>query len=228
MKLTATLEIWKGCLDRIERDNEYRDLKIEFDRNELMEFAEEHYQKYHKKNATWNGRQIRNAFQTAIALGQYERTSKIKKKGLTEEEALATGKKKWRVIQLTRKNLDTIAETAQDFDKYMKSVHRAPDGEVAKADQLRDDDFSESSEDGESFEEKIIAAKRRSGRRDGSKKRRSSKKKSEKAVASSSARTATRASNQAAKQREHSSSDNSASKEESRESSSERETDDED
>ncbi|KAI2618685.1 P-loop containing nucleoside triphosphate hydrolase protein [Hypomontagnella submonticulosa] len=228
VKLTATLEIWKGCLDRIERDNEYRDLKIEFDRNELMEFAEEHYQKYHKKNATWNGRQIRNAFQTAIALGQYERTSKIKKKGLTEEEALATGKKKWRVIQLTRKNLDTIAETAQDFDKYMKSVHRAPDGEVAKADQLRDDDFSESSEDGESFEEKIIAAKRRSGRRDGSKKRRSSKKKSEKAVASSSARTATRASNQAAKQREHSSSDNSASKEESRESSSERETDDED
>ncbi|KAI2466561.1 hypothetical protein F4781DRAFT_434236 [Annulohypoxylon bovei var. microspora] len=207
VKLPTTLAIWKGCLDRIEKDNEFRDINVEFDRNELMEFAEEHYDKYRKKHSAWNGRQIRNAFQTAIAMGQYERTRKIRKKGLTEEEALATGKSKWRVIQLTRNNLETIAETAQDFDKYMKSVHKFPDVEIAKADQLRDDDFSESSEGEEYVIQKLPVVKQSSGRREGSKKHALAVKKSGKSVATSSSRAAARSSNQATKQKDQSSSD---------------------
>lgn len=185
VKLPTTLSIWKGCLDRIEKDNEFRDISIKFDRDELMEFAEEHYHKYHKKNATWNGRQIRNAFQTAIAMGQYERTRKIKKKQITEEEALATGKSKWREIQLTKENLETIADTAQDFDKYMKAVHRFPDAEIARADQLRDDDFSESSEE-EEYSVPKKSAKQSSSRKDGSKKNVASSKKLGKSVAGGS------------------------------------------
>ncbi|KAI1417811.1 hypothetical protein F5Y13DRAFT_62730 [Hypoxylon sp. FL1857] len=226
VRLTATLEIWKGCLDRMERDNEFRDVKIEFDRNELMEFAEEHYQKYHKKNSTWNGRQIRNAFQTAIALGQYERTSKIKRKGFTEEEALASGKKKWRVIQLTRKNLETIAETAQDFDKYMKSVHRFPDVEIAKADQLRDDDFSESSEEEEITFQRLGAPKRSLGRGEGTMRHASNPRKSGKSVATSSSRVTTRSRHQVVEQRSKNSSGDNLSAEAAAQSSSEPDTDD--
>ncbi|KAI1393500.1 uncharacterized protein F4822DRAFT_15137 [Hypoxylon trugodes] len=185
VRLPETLDIWKGCLDRIEKDNEFRDIKIQFDRGELMEFAERHYQKHHKKDSTWNGRQIRNAFQTAIALGQYERNSKIQKKGLTEAKVLASGKEKWRIIQLTKKNLEVIAETAQDFEKYMEAVHRYPDVEIAKADQIRDDDFSELSEE-EPPLRKSHTFKHSSGRKESSKK-------SGKSVATSSARAATRA-----------------------------------
>ncbi|KAI0014590.1 P-loop containing nucleoside triphosphate hydrolase protein [Xylariomycetidae sp. FL0641] len=147
IRLPQTREIWKGCLDRIQRDNETREIKVEFDRHDLLEFAEEHYNEHRGRHATWNGRQIRNAFQTAIAMGEYERVSKIKRKGLTTEEALAKGKRKYRVVQLTRKNLETIAETAQEFEKYMKSVHRLPDADLAKKEELRDDDFSEPSVD---------------------------------------------------------------------------------
>ncbi|KAI0887431.1 uncharacterized protein GGS22DRAFT_157159 [Annulohypoxylon maeteangense] len=203
VKLPTTLAIWKGCLDRIEKDNEYRDIHIRFDRDELLEFAEGHYHKYHKKNATWNGRQIRNAFQTAIAMGQYERMRKLKKKGITEEEAVATGKSKWRVIQLTKDNLETIAETAQDFDKYMKSVHKYPDVEIAKADQLRDDDFSESSEEEE--EEYVIPIRQNTSRKEGSRKNAASAKKAGKSVATTSSR-ASQSSKQAMKKKERSSS----------------------
>lgn len=155
MKLKATLDIWKGCLDRIERDNQFREIKVEFNREELLEFAEEHYQKNYKKRSTWNGRQIRNAFQTAIALGQHKRTRNIKQMSLTPEEALASNKKTWRVIRLRRRNLEKIAATAHDFDRYMKSVHKYPDAEIAKADQLRDDDFSESSEEEEPIVQRL-------------------------------------------------------------------------
>ncbi|XXG99264.1 hypothetical protein Hte_005601 [Hypoxylon texense] len=180
VKLKATLDIWKGCLDRIERDNQSRDIKVEFDRHELLEFAEEHYQQHHKKRTTWNGRQIRNAFQTAIALGQYERTAKMKKKHLTSDEALASGKDKWRVVKLTRKNLETIAETAYDFDKYMNAVHKYPDADIAKAEQLRYDDFSESSQEEESSVQESRAARRKGV------KQHQPKKKAGKSVATSS------------------------------------------
>ncbi|KAK7963825.1 hypothetical protein PG988_010799 [Apiospora saccharicola] len=144
VKLKSTLEIWKSTLNRIERDNERQDIKVEFDREELLEFAEEHFEAHATMDgSTWNGRQIRNAFQTAIALGQYDRVAKIQKRGLTPEEAFLSGKKKWRVVKLTRKNLETLAETARDFDKYLKSVHRRSDGELARAEDIRDDDFSE-------------------------------------------------------------------------------------
>ncbi|KAK7967340.1 uncharacterized protein PG986_001617 [Apiospora aurea] len=152
-KLKSTLEIWKSTLNRIERDNEQQDIKVEFDRDELLEFAEEHFETHATTDgSTWNGRQIRNAFQTAIALGQYDRVAKIQKRGLTPEEAFLSGKKKWRVVKLTRKNLETLAETARDFDKYLKSVHRRSDGELARAEDLRDDDFSE-------FEEEPVGTK---------------------------------------------------------------------
>ncbi|KAI1765476.1 hypothetical protein GGR53DRAFT_529535 [Hypoxylon sp. FL1150] len=214
VKLKATLDIWKGCLDRIERDNHLRDIKVEFDRQELLEFAEEHYQEHHKKHTSWNGRQIRNAFQTAIALGQYERTAKMKKKGLTPDEALASNKKKWRVVELTRKNLDTIAETAYDFDKYMKSVHKDTDAALAKVEQLRDDDFSESSEE----EELVVHTVGRKGP-----KQHQSKKKAGKSVATSSA---SRSSKRTMVEEEDSSSDSEAPAQEAHKRSSEDDTDD--
>ncbi|KAI1096481.1 P-loop containing nucleoside triphosphate hydrolase protein [Rostrohypoxylon terebratum] len=219
VKLPTTLAIWRGCLDRIEKDNEFRDISVKFDRDELMEFAEEHYHKYHKKNATWNGRQIRNAFQTAIAMGQYERTRKIKKKQMTEEEALATGKSRWRVIQLTKENLEAIADTAQDFDKYMKAVHRFPDAEIARADQLRDDDFSESSEEEEFIVQKK-PTKQSSSRKDGSKKNVAFSKKLGKSVAGGSS--------SRAKQKDKSSSDSDSPVKEAALSDSEKGTSDDD
>ncbi|KAJ0423901.1 P-loop containing nucleoside triphosphate hydrolase protein [Aspergillus carlsbadensis] len=67
-----TLQVWSSCLAQIERQNPQREAPVKFDRGKLLEFAEEQY----NSDTPWNGRQIRNAFQTAIALADYERAEK--------------------------------------------------------------------------------------------------------------------------------------------------------
>ncbi|KAK3376255.1 hypothetical protein B0T24DRAFT_217163 [Lasiosphaeria ovina] len=153
--LPSTEKIWNSLLNRLAKDNETSAVKIQFDRSTLLKFARDHYRKHEASDTTWNGRQVRNAFQTAIALGEFERLSRIKDEGLTPDEALrlhasaATAggggghdkaTKRLTTIRLTRRNLEDIAKTARDFEDYIVSI-RGPDREVAQASQLRDDDY---------------------------------------------------------------------------------------
>ena len=89
---------------------------------------------------TWNGRQIRNAFQTALALGHYERLAKIREAGMTPEEAMKTGKKKWRTVKLTKANFANIAKTAREFEQYIETL-RGSDSQNARESELRYDEF---------------------------------------------------------------------------------------
>ncbi|KAK0713529.1 hypothetical protein B0T26DRAFT_753626 [Lasiosphaeria miniovina] len=153
--LPSTEKIWNSLLNRLAKDNETSAVKIQFDRSTLLKFARDHYRKHEASDTTWNGRQVRNAFQTAIALGEFERLSRIKDEGLTLDEALrlrvsaATAggggghnktTERLTTIRLTRRNLEDIAKTARDFENYIVSI-RGPDHEVAQASQLRDDDY---------------------------------------------------------------------------------------
>lgn len=115
-------------------------MKIVFDREALLEFAKTHFEKCDRQGVTWNGRQIRNAFQTAIALGHYERISKIREAGMTPDEALKTGKKKWRTVKLTKANFTTIAKTAREFEQYIETL-RGSDSQNARESELRYDEF---------------------------------------------------------------------------------------
>ncbi|KAK8101151.1 ATPAse AAA+ type core protein [Apiospora kogelbergensis] len=131
VKLKSTLEIWESTMNWIDRDNE---------QNELLDFANAHFEAHAATDgSTWNGRQIRNAFQTAIALGQDDRVAKIRERG----SHYRTSFPRWRVVKLTSKNLETLAETARDFDKCLKSVQRLTDGELARSEDARRDDFSD-------------------------------------------------------------------------------------
>lgn len=133
----ATLEIWRNLLQRIKRDNQKAEVRIRFDEEALLLFAEQHYRKHRHNRTTWNGRQIRNAFQTAIGIGQYERLKKI-------DEAVARGKapdKTTRYIRLSVMSFRTIAETAIDFEKYMTKT-RGDDRENAATQHFRRDDHS--------------------------------------------------------------------------------------
>ena len=66
--LEATKAMWRNIMNRLENENKSATNKILFDKEGLLEFAQRHYEKCQKEGVTWNGRQIRNAFQTAIAL----------------------------------------------------------------------------------------------------------------------------------------------------------------
>lgn len=124
-----TVEIWEKLLQRIKKDNEIAEVKIKFKKDELLRFAKDHYKEHEDTESTWNGRQIRNAFHTAIALGQYERLRKIEDatKGNADPDN-STG-----FIKLKVENFKSIADTASDFDTYISSfmktgADRAYDG----------------------------------------------------------------------------------------------------
>lgn len=133
----STLEIWSKMLQRIKRDNEKAEMKILFNEKTLMKFAKNHYRSHQRNGTTWNGRQIRNAFQTAIGIGQFERLKKI-------DEAEAQGvppDKSSRYIRLTLASFETVAETTSDFEKYITRT-RGDDRERAAAHEFRHDEHS--------------------------------------------------------------------------------------
>lgn len=101
INLESTLEIWKRLLQRIERENSLNEVEIKFGENELLTFAKKHYRACVGPDSTWNGRQIRNAFQTAIALARCD--------------AMERGDKH---ISLKVENFKTIARNDLGFYNY--------------------------------------------------------------------------------------------------------------
>ncbi|XXH04125.1 hypothetical protein Hte_010537 [Hypoxylon texense] len=134
-----TRKIWKNVLDRLERDNEHREVQIKFNREKLLKYAKTQFEKLRESESTWNGRQIRNAFQTAIALAEYDRSNKLQDEGLTPEEALRTGERTWRRLDLKVEYFDIVANTAQEFEDYLDSIFGQKGMERTFDEDLRND-----------------------------------------------------------------------------------------
>ncbi|CAH0042715.1 unnamed protein product [Clonostachys rhizophaga] len=141
--LNSTKLIWGKLLDRIARENKENKIKIEFDRSALLKYASEHFESHREKRTTWNARQIRNAFQTAIALSQYDRVRMLEDNGLTEEEAEERGGRFMRA-ELKSEYFEKIAESAKDFYSFMAGLKGGTDDQMAFEEGLRDDSFDPS------------------------------------------------------------------------------------
>ncbi|KAI0859713.1 P-loop containing nucleoside triphosphate hydrolase protein [Xylaria cubensis] len=139
--LESTKRIWEGILDRITRDNAEEEVKIVFDKLDLLAFATKHFRSQVKEDTTWNGRQIRNAFQTAIALGNYDRCKRLKEEGITEMEALTSPDPRHRSIKLTRAKFAKIAKSVIEFERYMQVVQRGSSSFLAKENNFRQDSY---------------------------------------------------------------------------------------
>lgn len=85
--------------------------------------------------------QIRNAFQTALALGHEERHAVLREAGKTPEEAASSGKKKWMTVKLVTKNFGSIARTTRGFEDYIVAL-RGKDSDAAREAEVRDDDYN--------------------------------------------------------------------------------------
>ncbi|ETS78286.1 hypothetical protein PFICI_10348 [Pestalotiopsis fici W106-1] len=138
----STKRIWNNLLDRIAMDNETSDVKIDFKKDKLLKFAVSHYKKYSSDGTTWNARQIRNAFSTAIAMGQYDRMERIRRAGLTPEQVVASGNQGLMTIKLSKGNFEKVADTATEFEEYINAV-RGDDVKNALENQQRDDYFTQ-------------------------------------------------------------------------------------
>lgn len=67
------------------------------------------------KDIEWNGREIRNAFQTAVALAEYEFEQKAKKAGSDEGG-------KTLEIELRQDHFEKVVEMSDNFKKYLSTV----------------------------------------------------------------------------------------------------------
>lgn len=113
--------VWEMNIKRISRVNKQRILdglpKIRVHRGRILRFAELNYE-----TLQWNGRQIQNAFQTALALAQF----KVRKTPDKRPE-------------ITIEHFETIAKASIQFDTYLKEVHRGDEAKNAKTKGVRAD-----------------------------------------------------------------------------------------
>ena len=115
----SAMQIWKMNLQRLieQRRNFDADVKG------ITKYAKRHYRTLEKsKRATWNGRQIKNAFQTAIALAEFDaKTERISRP------------------MLSTRHFEVVAKASEGFDYYLSMIHGA-DADRAKREGMRFDD----------------------------------------------------------------------------------------
>lgn len=155
--LNATRQMWENILNRLEKENETAEVKIEFNREKLLTFAEQHYRRRVTCHSCWNGRQIRNAFQTALALGHAVRQNLLRENGITAEDlAIAVNegdemddearknikrlKKKYMTVKLTVASFKDIAKTTNEFEDYIVAL-RGKDSDAQRDNEVRDDAY---------------------------------------------------------------------------------------
>lgn len=106
----------------------HRSIKI--DKDEIRDYVSTYWDMNEK--ARWNGRQIRNACQTAMALAEYEAQSKSKKRnGATKTDVK---------VHLKVRHVERVADTYLAFFNYLKGVYGSDLATRAKDNRWRTDD----------------------------------------------------------------------------------------
>ena len=124
---SQTFEVWTMNLNRLSKSNH----DIYVDRSEIEAFARNHW----RDGKRWNGRQIRNAFQTAVALAEYEFQEKCQK-------CEKTGDKPPFRPALEDRHFKAVARTSADFDDYLQSVmHGQTHEQKAQIFEMRNDTY---------------------------------------------------------------------------------------
>lgn len=115
----STMQIWKMNLRRLADSKKH----LEVNHKAIKKYAKKHFAELTQaKSATWNGRQIKNAFQTAIALAEFD--------ARTDHQEKPT---------LTKEHFRTVAKASKGFDAYLARIH-GPDADRARREGQRDDD----------------------------------------------------------------------------------------
>ncbi|KAI8630080.1 hypothetical protein F5Y19DRAFT_431078 [Xylariaceae sp. FL1651] len=155
-----TIQIWDNNISRIQKEFNDEGKKIDLRRLEILDFAKKHYKELRDSDdlIVWNGRQIRNAFQTAIAIAAYDANNNSS--GGVEA-----------VPVVGASQFQMVARSARQFDSYLKQVKTHHDTDLAKMDEERDDDFTSTTDEEESRRPK----KRAKRNKKASKKRKRSK-----------------------------------------------------
>ncbi|KAF2647327.1 hypothetical protein K491DRAFT_741189 [Lophiostoma macrostomum CBS 122681] len=125
----STKEIWERNISRVKASG--MDLDIEEDK--IRRFVNRHWERNENKpSQRWNGRQIKNAFQTVIALAKWDYHDEKRSPGLERPLLKAT-------------HFQRVAQTSAHFDDYIRDIHGILEeedsyGYLAQQEKLRKDD----------------------------------------------------------------------------------------
>jgi hypothetical protein len=116
-------------LDILEERNKDPDckLRVRMVRSDIEDYAKSHWDTGEKHNR-WNGRQIKNAFQTAVALADWDTLKYTGEQGHPEGPLLE------------RRHFEMVAKASAHFDLYLRKV-RGTDQFLAKDNEMRRDDI---------------------------------------------------------------------------------------
>ncbi|KAM0552669.1 hypothetical protein ACHAPJ_007766 [Fusarium lateritium] len=141
----STLAVFNLNLTRIqarfERKKERGEADLELDERSINEFILGYYAK--NKEARWNGRQIRNACQTALALAEFEaqKLANPVARGGRSVMDVAAMSKKMISVRLTSKHFQDVAKAYLAFMRYLREVHGVSAAQQAKNFRLRHDRY---------------------------------------------------------------------------------------
>lgn len=110
----TTLQIFKKNWERIQSRYAKNSRKVEIKVDEITQFALDHFDQ--NKDRRWNGRQIRNAFQSALALAELDALGTDNLLDDTDHGS---------TVVLGKKNFETVGDTYKGFVNYMKEVYGA-------------------------------------------------------------------------------------------------------
>ncbi|KAI0439890.1 hypothetical protein F4803DRAFT_21152 [Xylaria telfairii] len=126
----STLQIFQKNWDRINTRYKEAGRVIDIDTSDITEFAIDYFE--NNKEGRWNGRQIRNAFQSALALAELD--------ALGTDDVLNESEHN-KPVNLGRKSFDTVAEAYKGFTSYLKQVYGADFARRARENLWRFDAF---------------------------------------------------------------------------------------
>ncbi|OJJ42682.1 hypothetical protein ASPZODRAFT_137069 [Penicilliopsis zonata CBS 506.65] len=108
---SKTVDVFKINMDMIEERFNRRGRRIDIDKMGIGNFAGQHFLEH--PHARWNGRQVRNACQTALALAEFEAQGNSHQAILNPDA----------VIKLTVEHFQVVQNAYLEFTKYINELY---------------------------------------------------------------------------------------------------------
>ncbi|KAK6857869.1 hypothetical protein PG995_005568 [Apiospora arundinis] len=109
-----TKKVFKLNMDLIQERFERQGRRVSYDMSSILNFAEQHYREHQLYNR-WNGRQIRNACQTALALAEYDsHGGRILQDDEVEDNNT--------LVELQLRHFQLVQKAYLDFGRYLGDI----------------------------------------------------------------------------------------------------------
>lgn len=129
--------IWEVNMNRLKDNKRRRNELIKIDAEQIFEYASLQFEESRRRKRQWNGRQIRNAFQIASALAEYEAYD-------SQKAAEKAGFSAPLQPHLKVEHFRVVARASTEFDEYLYKTRGVSYSRAALQGSFRNDEYTSS------------------------------------------------------------------------------------